>query len=138
MLSETYKQEFSDWDHAILAIGTFGNTNLNEDSNKSIDEEDSYSFQDFTHEFSFEEVGNFQNELKMNLEESGNFYPSNNLICNRGRESLDRSNKNEVSKQSLSFLLKKIFVCGGELPPTYVFKDPLSTESRMEKVSEKS
>jgi len=137
MLSESYKQEFSDWDQAILAIGTLGNNNLNEDSNQSIDEEDSYSFQNFTHAFSFEEDGNFQNELKMNLEESGNFYPSNNLICNRGRESLDKSNKNEVSKQSLSFLLKKIFVCGGELPPTSVFKDPLSKESRMENVSEK-
>jgi len=127
MVSESYKQEFSDWDQAILAIGTLGNKNLNEDSSKRIDEEDSYSFQDFTHELSFEEVGNFHNELNMNLEESGNFYPSNNLICNRGRESLDKSNKNEVSKQSLFFFLKKMFVCGGELQPTYVFKDPLST-----------
>jgi hypothetical protein len=124
-------------DQTILAIGTFGNNNLKEDSNKIIDEEDSYSFQDCTKEFCFEEDGNFQYKLNMNMKESCNFYPSNNLIYSRGsRECLEKS-KNGVSKKSLTLLLK-MFVCGSEFPPTPLFKDSLSTtESRMEKVYEK-
>ncbi|GAU41050.1 hypothetical protein TSUD_374040 [Trifolium subterraneum] len=110
MVNQPYKEELNDWDQTILAIGTFGNNKLKEDSNKSIDEEDSYSFQDCTKEFYFEEVGNFQYELNMNLEESCNFYPSNNLIYSTGtRECLEKT--------------------------TPLFKDPLSTtESRMEKI----
>ncbi|XP_058757529.1 protein NEGATIVE GRAVITROPIC RESPONSE OF ROOTS-like [Vicia villosa] len=139
MMSDSDRQDLiNDWDEAlVLAIGTFGNinNNLKEDYNKNIDEEDSYnSFQDCTKELCFEEDGNFENGVKINLEEN-NFCPSNNLIYNRGsRECLDKS-KNGVSKKSLSFLLKKMFVCGNGLPPTTpLCKDLLSTDSRMEKI----
>ncbi|XP_004488128.2 protein DEEPER ROOTING 1 [Cicer arietinum] len=128
MVNDTNKQEFNDLPQAlVLAIGTFGNYNLKEDSNKSIAEEESPSF----HDCSFEEVGNFHNELNIILEEN-NFNLSNNLIYNKGKECLDKS-KNGVSKKALTFFLK-MFVCGGGLPPTPLFKDPLSIESRMEKI----
>lgn len=130
MVNDTNKQEFNDLPQAlVLAIGTFGNYNLKEDSNKSIAEEESPSF----HDCSFEEVGNFHNELNIILEEN-NFNLSNNLIYNKGKECLDKS-KNGVSKKALTFFLK-MFVCGGGLPPTPLFKDPLSIESRMEKVND--
>ncbi|KAI5445623.1 protein DEEPER ROOTING 1 [Lathyrus oleraceus] len=139
MLSESYRQDLiNDWDEAlVLAIGTFGNinNNLKEDYNKNIDEEDSYnSFKDCSKELCFGEDENFENEVKINLEEN-NLYTSNNLIYNRGsRDCLDKS-KNDVSKKSLSFLLKKMFVCGNGLPSTIpLCKDHLSSESRMEKI----
>lgn len=68
----------------------------------------------------------------------GNFYPRNNLVYNRGRDRCLDSSKSGVSKKSLSFLLKKMFVCSSGFPTTPLLKDPhpLSTESRMEKVEE--
>ncbi|KAL5098350.1 hypothetical protein RYX36_002677, partial [Vicia faba] len=90
MMSDSDRQDLiNDWDEAlVLAIGTFGNinNNLKEDYNKNINEEDSYSsFRDCTKELCFEEVGDFENEVKINLEEN-NFYPSNNLIYNEDNE----------------------------------------------------
>lgn len=69
---------------------------------------------------------------------NGKFYSSNSLVYSRGKDSrLDHSSKRGVGKKSLSFLLKKMFVCKSGFQPTPLFKDPLSTESRMEKVYEK-
>ncbi|RDX78750.1 hypothetical protein CR513_40918, partial [Mucuna pruriens] len=66
----------------------------------------------------------------------GNFYPSNSIIYSRGKDCcLDHSSKRGVGKKSLSFLLKKMLVCRSGFQPTPpLFKDPLSTESRMEKI----
>ena len=68
----------------------------------------------------------------------GNFYPSKSIIFSRGKDCcLDHSSKRGVGKKSLSFLLKKMLACKSGFQPTPLFKDPLSTESRMEKVDEK-
>ncbi|KAL2327292.1 hypothetical protein Fmac_020719 [Flemingia macrophylla] len=65
----------------------------------------------------------------------GSFYPTNSLVYSRGKDCcLDHGNKSGVSKKSLSFLLKKMLVCKSGFQPTPLFKDPLSTESRMEKI----
>ncbi|KAK7354582.1 hypothetical protein VNO80_20047 [Phaseolus coccineus] len=65
----------------------------------------------------------------------GNFYPSKSIIFSRGKDCcLDNSSKRGVGKKSLSFLLKKILACKSGFQPTPLFKDPLSTESRMEKI----
>lgn len=65
----------------------------------------------------------------------GSFYPSNSLIYSRGKDCyLDHNNKRGVSKKSLSFLLKKMLACKSGFQPTPLFKDPLSTESRIEKI----
>lgn len=142
MLNEPCKQEFSDWPQALLAIGTFGNKNLKEDLGNNTTTEDSFSFQDCTQEFFLEQVENLEKELNIKFVEekedkkSGKVSDgSNNLLHSRGKErcSLDGS-KSGVSKKSLFFLLKKMFICNSELPQTPLFKDPLSTESRMEKV----
>ncbi|KAL5141281.1 hypothetical protein HKD37_09G024654 [Glycine soja] len=125
--------------------------------------EDSSSFQDCTQEITLEDVGNLQNEFSIffkgpNLageqeehtndlikeNESpcdgsnvsrGNFCPSNSIIFSRGKDcSLDHSSKKGVGKKSLSFLLKKMLACKSGFQPTPLFKDLLSTESRMEKI----
>ncbi|XP_027338366.1 uncharacterized protein LOC113852336 [Abrus precatorius] len=171
ILHEPCNQEFSDWPQALLAIGTFGNNNLKEDSggrsNKTA--EDSFSLQEIT----LEEVGKLQNELNiifkgwvepnlggekentndlikkehLNSEHSrlepegkedesvseGNLYPSNSLICKGKGSCLGHSRKRGVGKKSLSFLLKKMLVCRSGFQPTPLLKDPLATESRMEK-----
>ncbi|KAL2971017.1 hypothetical protein AAZX31_15G170500 [Glycine max] len=165
MRHEPCKQEFSDWPQALLAIGTFGGSNLKEDSGGRSNHaaEDSSSFQDCTQEVTLEDVGNLQSEFSIffkgqNLaaeqEEHtndlikendslcdgsnvsrGNFYPSNSIIFSRGKDcSLDHSSKKGVGKKSLSFLLKKMLACKSGFQPTPLFKDPLSTESRMEKI----
>ncbi|KAJ1437115.1 hypothetical protein SESBI_03960 [Sesbania bispinosa] len=178
MLHEPCKQEFSDWPHALLAIGTFGNNKLKGDSGGRTNSvaEDSSSFQDCTQELTLEEVGNLENELSINLVEEQeenpddlinerlysedsnlepkgketeafsdgsksningvNFYPSISLIHSRGRDLCFDSRKSGVGKKSLFFLLKKMFVCksGFQVPSSTFLKDPLSTESRMEKI----
>ncbi|BAT80029.1 hypothetical protein VIGAN_02298900 [Vigna angularis var. angularis] len=65
----------------------------------------------------------------------GNFYPSKSIVFSRGKDyCLDHSSKRGVGKKSLSFLLKKMLACKSGFQPTPLFKDPLSTESRMEKI----
>ena len=49
---------------------------------------------------------------------------------------LDNSNNTGIGKKSLSFLLKKVFVCRSGFQSSANFKDPLCRESRMEKVDE--
>ncbi|CAJ1975739.1 unnamed protein product [Sphenostylis stenocarpa] len=65
----------------------------------------------------------------------GNFYPSKSVIFSRGKDcSLDHSSKRGVGKKSLSFLLKKMLACKSGFQPTPLFRDPVCTESRMEKI----
>ncbi|KAK7411843.1 hypothetical protein VNO78_03286 [Psophocarpus tetragonolobus] len=65
----------------------------------------------------------------------GNSYPTNSIISSRGKDCyLDHSSKRGVGKKSLSFLLKKMLACNSGFQPTPFLKDPLSTESRMEKI----
>ncbi|KAI4335189.1 hypothetical protein L6164_013859 [Bauhinia variegata] len=173
MMQVACREEFSDWPQAILAIGTFGNSNQKQElgkTNNNIAKHDSSSSQELTPE----EAKDLQNELnwyfresnlatedeqdpneRFNCEDSnlelerkesdavsegsngnsGHFYPNSNLIPIRAKElCLDHNSKNVFGKESLSFLLKKFFVCSSGFQPTPSFKDPLSTESRMEKI----
>ncbi|XP_028782758.1 uncharacterized protein LOC114738858 [Neltuma alba] len=152
---EASKDEFSDWPRAILAIGTFGNNNLKDDSERIVAEDLSCSH-DCVQELTLDEQegDNFQNELKMcfreessadhtntcsNCEKKETLLPNGSLIPCRGKDlCLDNNNNNNnksaIGNKSLTFLLKKMFVCRSGLHPTPSFKDPLSTESRMEKI----
>lgn len=61
--------QFSDKHHGLLAIGTLGNNNLKQDPARSInlDRGNSSSSQDHDHlqdQFTFEELGKLENELK--------------------------------------------------------------------------
>ncbi|KAI9123033.1 hypothetical protein K1719_005922 [Acacia pycnantha] len=150
---EPSKDEFIDWPSALLAIGTFGNNNLKDDSERII-AEDSFCSQDCVQELTpdEQEEGDFQNELNMclreesssadhtnncsNCEKKETLFTNSSLIPCRGKDiCLDNSNnKSAIGNKSLPFLLKKMFVCRSGLQHTPSFKDPLATESRMEKI----
>ncbi|QCE13587.1 uncharacterized protein LOC114162986 isoform X2 [Vigna unguiculata] len=76
-----------------------------------------------------------ENESLSDANNRGDFYPSKSIVFSRGKDyCLDHSSKRGVGKKSLSFLLKKMLACKSGFQPTPLFKDPLSTESRMEKI----
>ncbi|PPS15799.1 hypothetical protein GOBAR_AA04774 [Gossypium barbadense] len=179
------REEFSDWPHGLLAIGTFGNNELKENpESQSTIEQDPIEIQDQEpcssndlQEFTVEEVGKLQKELTKLLSRKPNpdtkkevaslpldrflNCPSSlevdrrfsNAVCSdagdRSEEDIDRTisiilgrckdirgednKKKAIGKKSISFLLKKMFVCSGGFPPTPTLRDTLQ-ESRMEKL----
>ncbi|KAL2336416.1 hypothetical protein Fmac_010862 [Flemingia macrophylla] len=167
------REEFSDWPHGLLAIGTFGNKseikeNL-DDQNTHEDPSSSEEIADFTPE----EIGNLQKELtkllrrKPNVEKEISELPLDrflncpsslevdrrisNALCSESEDKeediektlsviLDKckdicadNRKKAIGKKSISFLLKKIFVCRSGFAPTPSLRDTLQ-ESRMEKL----
>ncbi|XP_017978194.1 PREDICTED: uncharacterized protein LOC18596248 [Theobroma cacao] len=177
------REEFSDWPHGLLAIGTFGNNDLKEnpqcqntiqqDHPSDIQEEPSSS--EDLREFTQEEVGKLQKELTKLLsrkptsdvqKELANLpldrflnCPSSlevdrrisNALCSDSgdrEEDIDRTisvilgrckdicaenKKKAIGKKSISFLLKKMFVCASGFSPAPSLSDTLQ-ESRMEKL----
>ncbi|KAL4296311.1 hypothetical protein GQ457_12G021870 [Hibiscus cannabinus] len=147
------KEEFSDWPHGLLAIGTFGNK-INQEPEQNVP-----STQDrvnYLHGLTPEEIGRLQKELNLifqeHVEPTSSSAPidkfldttddddgkervcSTSLVQSRGKDmSLDNS-KAAIGKKSLSFLLKKMFVCRSGFSPTPIsLKDPVM-ESMMEKM----
>ncbi|KAK9280859.1 hypothetical protein L1049_003750 [Liquidambar formosana] len=179
---EPVKEEFSDWPHGLLAIGTFGNNDLKENPETQILQEDPSSSQDLL-DFTPEEVGKLQKELTKLLKRK----PTSNAegeiaelpldkflncpsslevdrrICNticsdsddregdserfreediertisvilgKCRDVCSENNKKAIGKKSISFLLKKMFVCSGGFAPAPSLRDTLQ-ESKMEKL----
>jgi hypothetical protein len=165
------REEFNDWPHGLLAIGTFGNNDLKENPKTQDDPSSSKEIVDFTPE----EVGKLQKELtklltrKPNVEkEIADILPLDrflncpsslevdrrisNALCSDSDdhrdEDIDRTisvilgrckdicsdnNKKAIGKKSISFLLKKMFVCSSGFTPAPSLRDTLQ-ESRMEKV----
>ncbi|MED6193776.1 hypothetical protein PIB30_022694 [Stylosanthes scabra] len=169
------REEFSDWPHGLLAIGTFGNnseikeTQDNQNTSSSEDPSSSEEIADFTPE----EIGKLQKELtkllrrKPSVEKEISELPldrflncpsslevdrriSNALCSDSGdkEEDIEKtlsvilgkckdicadSSKKAIGKKSLSFLLKKIFVCRSGFAPSPPLRDTLQ-ESRMEKL----
>ncbi|XP_021865398.1 protein DEEPER ROOTING 1 isoform X2 [Spinacia oleracea] len=178
------REEFNDWPHGLLTIGTFGNKELKD---KAVSSE----IQTATHEqeqeqnptsasspdlseFTPEEFGQLQKELTKLLkrksakqEENSDLpldrflnCPSSlevsrrisNAICidpdNNKEDDIERTisviigkckevraekTKNAIGKKSISFLLKKMFVCANGFSPAPSLRDTLQ-ESRMEKL----
>ncbi|KMT04803.1 hypothetical protein BVRB_7g169760 isoform A [Beta vulgaris subsp. vulgaris] len=179
------REEFNDWPHGLLTIGTFGNTDLKDKAASS-------EIQTATHEqeqeqnptcasspdlseFTPEEVGKLQKELTKLLkrksakqeEENADHLPLDrflncpsslevsrrisNVVCtdpDNKEDDIERTisviigkckevraekTKNEIGKKSLSFLLKKMFVCANGFSPAPSLRDTLQ-ESRMEKL----
>ncbi|CAN1286915.1 Protein DEEPER ROOTING 1 [Linum perenne] len=187
------REEFSDWPHGLLAIGTFGNTeNNNRDEIQSVDdvEEDEErvehhidkedlmtSLPDDLQGFTPEEIEKLQKELTKLLSKKPNHNKEKELIANLPLDrflncpsslEVDRrlstgvaSSHNDseddiertisvilgrckdiqakkkgskaIGKKSISFLLKKMFVCSSGFGPQPSLRDTLA-ESRMEKV----
>ncbi|CAH8388919.1 unnamed protein product [Eruca vesicaria subsp. sativa] len=188
------REEFSDWPHALLAIGTFGSTSNSvsksvheetEANKKSIshsEQEEEPSSSDDIEDFTPEEAKKIQKELMKILsrtkkrksdvnrelmknlpldrflncpssldverrisnalcavvdssEESDDMERTINVILGRCKEISIESKKTDISKTSVSYLFKKIFVCadGFSTSPNPSLRDTLQ-ESRMEKL----
>ncbi|XP_047164999.1 protein NEGATIVE GRAVITROPIC RESPONSE OF ROOTS-like isoform X1 [Vigna umbellata] len=167
------REEFSDWPHGLLAIGTFGN---NSEIKENIDDqnvqEDPSSSEEIA-DFTPEEIGNLQKELtkllrrKPKVEKEISELPLDrflncpsslevdrrisNALCSESddkEEDIEKTlsviidkckdicadnKKKTIGKKSISFLLKKIFVCRSGFAPTPSLRDTLQ-ESRMEKL----
>ncbi|GMI91733.1 DEEPER ROOTING 1 [Hibiscus trionum] len=176
------REEFSDWPHGLLAIGTFGNNNDIPENPVSrnvtgrdrldIQEEQEPSSSEDLHEFTPEEVGKLEKELTKLLSRKpasdvkkeladlplDRFLncPSSlevdrrisNALCS---DSGDKSDQQDIDrtisvildrckhicaenkKKSISFLLKKMFVCSSGFSPAPSLRDTLQ-ESKMEKL----
>ncbi|KAL6974624.1 hypothetical protein U1Q18_028808 [Sarracenia purpurea var. burkii] len=180
-LQEPCKEEFSDWPHGLLAIGTFGNNNsLKEDPGRcnlhgspsssqdhqlnymtpeeveelqkaltqllheqvsavssSVDESETHNLQldnsNFTSSLE-DDRRNSDTFCGDSVNESGRVQCSTLEILGRGKDiSADRT-KNAIGKNSLSYLLKKKFLCRIGLAPTASLRDPIPDKSRMEKI----
>nr|ANJ86430.1 NGR [Lotus japonicus] len=168
------REEFSDWPHGFLSIGTFGKKdeikqNLDDQNTQDQDPSSSEEIADFTPE----EIGKLQKELtrllrrKPNVEKEISELPLDrflncpsslevdrrisNALCSESDDKeediektlsviLDRckdvcaeKSKKSIGKKSISFLLKKMFVCRSGFAPTPSLRDTLQ-ESRMEKL----
>ncbi|CAK9179856.1 unnamed protein product [Ilex paraguariensis] len=184
---EPPREEFSDWPHELLAIGTFGNSTNDVKQNHPESQSDNHlqdnhhpssSEQDLS-EFTPEEVGKLQEELTKLLSRKPTFKveaetetadgllpldkflnsPSSlevdrrlsvntsfstvsdeediertiRIILGRCKDVCVDNKKKAIGKKSISFLLKKIFVCRGGFAPAPSLRDTLQ-ESRMEKL----
>ncbi|CAI0419197.1 unnamed protein product, partial [Linum tenue] len=176
------REEFSDWPHGLLAIGTFGNNNNNNTTEiqrvveDHQNEEDPMSSPDDFQDFTPEEIGKLQKELTKLLTKKANSDKEKELVANLpldrflncpsslevdrrlSTESFEEHNKEEydiertisvilgrckdirakkkekaIGKKSISFLLKKMFVCSSGFAPQPSLRDTLA-ESRMEKL----
>ncbi|RVW44095.1 hypothetical protein CK203_074933 [Vitis vinifera] len=176
---EPQKEEFSDWPHGLLAIGTFGKNDVKEDPEKHNLQGSLPSSQDHLQDLTPEEVGKLQKELKSLLhkqvsaehgsipeldnpnlpldkildslsswgfdtatsnastndlkQRDDRLQRSSGLIISRGKDVCLDDSKSAIAKKSLSFLLKKMFICRSGFAPTPSLKDPVP-ESRMDKI----
>ncbi|KAL4180696.1 hypothetical protein AMTRI_Chr12g267120 [Amborella trichopoda] len=172
------KEDNTQWQHGLLAIGTLGNNDLKEDGeNQELNKNGAQELEEMS-EFTAEEIAKLQKELTRLLA----FKPSSGDACsNNGGENSDcplkkflscpstlnlerryqldatedrielredsncsstvRSkgkdvcvdNKSVICQRSISFLLKKMFVCRSGFAPVPSLRYPLP-ESRMEKL----
>ncbi|KAL6137404.1 hypothetical protein ACLB2K_062696 [Fragaria x ananassa] len=168
-------EEFSDWPHSLLAIGTFGNNNLKESTDYQSQhiQEESSSSDEILENFTPEEVGKLHKELtklltrKPDIEKEIAALPldrflncpsslevdrrTSNALCSDSDDHKDEdiektisvilgrckdiyadNNKKAIGKKSISFLLKKMFVCRSGFAPAPSLRDSFQ-ESRMEK-----
>ncbi|KAL9224646.1 hypothetical protein vseg_000663 [Gypsophila vaccaria] len=154
-----HKEEFSDWPNGFLSIGTLFNKSVKDDS-----KDDHNDAKENDQKLTSDEVIQLQKELNAlilstDLDCLSSFEAENDsgLSSNaEGRDQeetdeqnytivlnssvkdvcFDSKNSNAIRKKSLSFILKKMFVCGGGFGPTYSLRDPtmLPPTSRMNKI----
>ncbi|KDP40678.1 hypothetical protein JCGZ_24677 [Jatropha curcas] len=186
-MKQDSREEFSDWPHGLLAIGTFGNNeisssenleiqNVQENQNVEEEEEEDPSSSEDLRDFTPEEIGKLQKELTKLLtkrptsdkeKEVAKTLPldrflncpsslevdrriSNtvtsdmddneediertiSVILGRCKDICEKNKKKAIGKKSITFLLKKMFVCRSGFAPQPSLRDPLP-ESRMEKL----
>ncbi|KAL8093851.1 protein NEGATIVE GRAVITROPIC RESPONSE OF ROOTS-like isoform X2 [Apium graveolens] len=159
VLQEPPKQEFSDWPHGLLAIGTFGNNNATgEIENRNLHLTEASS-QDHLQDLTPEEVEELQNELNLKLDEpevecnslaeKDNSLENNRSVSNilekgiqlqrccsavlsRGKDSQLDGTSNGIGKKSMSFLFKKMLLCSSGFSPTPSLRDPFTEPTHVE------
>lgn len=159
VLQEPSKEEFSDWPHGLLAIGTFGNNNATgEIENRNLHLSEASS-QDHLQDLSPEEVDEPQDELNLELDEpkvecnslaeqdsslENNRSASNILekgiqlqrcssaVLSRGKDSQLESTSSGIGKKSMSFLFKKMLLCSSGFSPTPSLRDPFTEPTHVE------
>ncbi|KAE8655379.1 Small nuclear ribonucleoprotein family protein isoform 1 [Hibiscus syriacus] len=178
-MKQESRQEFSDWPHGLLAIGTFGNNNdipenprprdVTRQNPLEIQVEKEASSSEDLHEFTPEEVGKLEKELtkllsrkpasdvkkelaKLPLDRFLNCLSSlevdrriSNALCSDSGDKSDQEDivrtisvilgrckdfcaenkKKSIGKKSISFLLKKMFVCSSGFSPAPSLRDTL-------------
>ncbi|TKY57009.1 hypothetical protein E2542_SST21455 [Spatholobus suberectus] len=158
------REEFSDWPDGLPAIGTFGNNKEKEKAEKHITREDPSSSEEIA-DFTPEEIGKLQKEIAelpldrflncpSNLEvgrrisnvlcsdsedkdqeEEGDIEKTLSVILGKFKEICANNGKKAIGKKSISFLLKKMFICRSGFDPAPSLRDTLQLqESRMEKL----
>lgn len=157
-LQEPSKEEFSDWPCGLLSIGTFGiNNNVKKQVEKCNLHGSEASCQEHLQDIALEEVGEliFDKQVvesssldsfeidrttsRATYEDIANKgsppqRSNSSVVLSRGNDSRLDSANNVIAKKSLSFLLKKMFLCSSGFTPTPrpSLRDPLP-ESRLEK-----
>ncbi|KAG6473607.1 hypothetical protein ZIOFF_067524 [Zingiber officinale] len=180
------KEEFKDWPQSLLAIGTFGDTEIKEESHSGHHFQCIEASQDLS-DFGVEEFNQLKKELKKLLslkskcksksssssngseimEEGGGNMPLNRFLNFPSRLGVDKAlstslerlasdnngdispsskmiliskvkdmlleNPKALKKKSVSFIIKKMFVCSSGFAPAPSLRDPIP-ESRMEKM----
>ncbi|WOG94196.1 hypothetical protein DCAR_0313489 [Daucus carota subsp. sativus] len=161
VLQESLKEEFSDWPHGLLAIGTFGNRNVTEEIENRIPHPTEASSQNDLQDLTPEEVEELQNELNLGLDKPGvaceslaeqdssldtsnssrkdiQLQRTSSAVFSRGKDSHLDSTSNGIGKKSMSFLFKKMLLCSSGFSPTPSLRDPflepIHVESRMKKI----
>ncbi|XP_077239956.1 protein DEEPER ROOTING 1-like [Tasmannia lanceolata] len=175
-MQEARQEEFSDWSHGLLTIGTFGNNQLMEDTERPESSDNSHPYEDLSN-FTAEEVGKLQEQLTKLLslkpvsnaiesrgeianlpldkflncpsslevdrtncqrfcddvdKDDGSLSRSTSIILSKSKE-VCTDNSTAIRQRSLSFLLKKMFVCRGGFAAAPSLRDQLP-ETRMEKL----
>ncbi|GAV64768.1 hypothetical protein CFOL_v3_08283 [Cephalotus follicularis] len=156
--NQAESEEFNDWPHSLLAIGTFGNDNFKQDPNRNNLQENPSSSQDPPQYVANEEVKKLQNELTLLLhrQDRGPNSPTElevpsftlnetpkggyrlqdektNVILKKGKDICLDNADNAIGKKSILYLLKKTFVCSSGFTPALSIRDQIP-ESRMEKI----
>ncbi|KAI3714488.1 hypothetical protein L6452_21443 [Arctium lappa] len=147
MAQATSKEEFSDWPQSLLAIGTFGISNLKPDSERESQGPSQSHPQSPTPEELQEELNSY-----LETEESESLEPPSEPVCEERDIRLQRSisgmfsrgkdilmdPKNVIRKKSLTFLLKNMFTSRSRFNHASLVRDslpdPTLDKSRMEKV----
>ncbi|CAM8906661.1 unnamed protein product [Rhodiola kirilowii] len=177
---EAVKEEFSDWPQGLLTIGTFGNNEQKEISQtQDVPEQDPFSSHDLS-DFTPEEVGKLQEELKKllsrksaasklnhnkqimelpldkflncpssleierrirssfgcdsgNVDSEADIDKTISVIIGKCKEVSAAKKRKDIGKKSVSFLVKKMFVCSSGFAPAPSLRDTLQ-ETRMDKL----
>ncbi|KAF4399356.1 hypothetical protein G4B88_022439 [Cannabis sativa] len=116
------REEFSDWPQGLLSIGTFGNDDIKEISAES--QQNNNDNDNIVKENQYNDY-NKDEDIDKTI----------SVILGKCREAISagKNKKDNIGKKSISFLLKKMFVCGSGFGPTPSLRDSLQ-ESKMEKL----